>query len=119
MENAFAKVEELASSIKEYADTRIESAKLTVAEKSSALLASLIAGIFVVSVFVLFVVFCSVALALGLGNWLQNTWAGFLIVGFCYLLIGIIVWLAKVKIIQLPIMNTFIKQLFTKEDETN
>jgi uncharacterized membrane protein YqjE len=117
MEKAFAKVEELADTVKDYVNTRIESAKLNIAEKSSAVIANLVAGLIVVSFFMLFFLFGSIALAIGLGEWIGKTWSGFLIVAGLYLLIGLVVWTARVKIIQLPIMNALIKQLFGEEDE--
>jgi len=117
MENTFAKIEELAATVKDYVNTRIESAKLSVAEKSSAIIANLIAGFIVAGVFIFFVVFGSTALAFALGDWIGKTWAGFLIVAILYLIIGIIVWFARIKLIQLPLMNIFIKQLFSDTDE--
>ncbi len=117
MESAFAKVEELAGNIKEYVNTRIESVKLSTAEKSSAVIANLIGGFIVAVVFLFFIIFASTALAVGLGEWLNNTWLGFLIVGFLYLLTGIGVWAARGKIIRMPIMNALIQQLFTTDDE--
>lgn len=120
MEKAFAKAEELAGTIKEYVNNRIESVKLNAAEKSSAVMANVIAGAIVAVVFIFFIVFASVALAFGLGEWLGKTWAGFLIVAGLYFLVGIIVWLARTKIIRLPIMNAFIQQLIkTEDDEEN
>lgn len=117
MEKAFAKVEELADTVKDYVNTRIESAKLSIAEKSSAVIANIMAGFIVAGVFLLFFLFGSIALAFGLGEWLGKTWAGFLIVGILYLLTGVIVWFTRIKLIQLPLMNAFIKQLFSKTDE--
>ena len=49
MEKAFAKVEELADTIKEYVNTRIDAVKLNAAEKSSAVISNIIAGLVVVS----------------------------------------------------------------------
>jgi uncharacterized RDD family membrane protein YckC len=117
MEKAFTKIEELADTIKEYVNTRIESVKLNAAEKSSAVLANLIARLIVAGVFLIFIVFSGIALALCLGEWLGKPWLGFLIVALLYLFIGIVVWIARVKIIQLPIMNAFIKQLVNNENE--
>jgi energy-coupling factor transporter transmembrane protein EcfT len=117
MEKAFAKVEELADTVKEYVKTRIESVKLNVAEKSSAVIANIIAGLVVAGFFMSFIIFGSIALAFGLGEWIGKTWAGFLIVALLYLLIGIIVWIARVRIIRLPLMNAFIRQLFSNEYE--
>lgn len=118
MEKAFAKVEELAGTLKEYADIRIESVKFNAAEKSSGIIANVLAGIVVVVVFLFFIGFASVALSFGLGEWVGKTWAGFLIVACLYLLIGIVVWAARGRLIRLPVMNALIQQLF-KNDEEN
>ena len=117
MEKVFAKMEELTDSVKEYVNTRVESVKLYVSEKSSALVANLVAGMLVAAVFLFFLIFAGIALALVLGEWTGKLWAGFLIVAGIYLLFGIIVWIAREKIIRLPVMNAMIKQLFSNDDE--
>jgi len=117
MEKAYAKIEELADNVKEYINTRVESVKLTAAEKSSVVIANIIAGLIVAVVFFFFIIFAGAALAFGLGEWIGKTWAGFLIVAGLYLLIGIVVWTARERIIRMPIMNALIKQLFKNDDE--
>lgn len=117
MEKTFARVEELADTIKEYVNTRIESVKLSAAEKTSAVMANVLAGVVVALVFVFFVIFASVALSLGLGEWIGKTWVGFVIVAGLYLLIGIIVWAARGKFIRLPLMNAMIRQLSGNDKE--
>ena len=112
MEKAFARVEELAGTVKDYVNTRIELVKLNTVEKSSGIIATVIAGFIVAAVFLFFLVFISIALAFGLGEWIGKPWAGFLIVALLYLVIGIIVWVSRVRIIQLPIMNALIKAIF-------
>ena len=57
MEKAFTKAEELADTAKEYVNARIESAKLSVAEKTSAVIANLVAGLTVIGVLLLFILF--------------------------------------------------------------
>lgn len=119
MESAFAKAEELAGTIKEYVNTRIESAKLNVAEKSSTIIANTLAGLVASAVFMLFITFCGIALSLYIGNLLEKTWAGFIIVACLYLFIAIIIWLARGRIIRLPIINAMLQQFFktTADDE--
>ena len=117
MEKTFERVEELAGTIKEYINTRMDALKLGVAEKSSSVIANVLAGVIVFGVFILFIIFASIALSFGLGEWIGKTWAGFLIVAGLYLLAGIIVWSGRNKIIRLPIMNAMIRQLFSKEEE--
>ena len=122
MEKAFAKAEELASAVKEYVDIRLDSVKLSVAEKTSAVLANVLAGMVVALVFVCFIFFGSIALALLLGSWLGAWWLGFLIVAGIYLLLGLITWLARGRLIRLPIMNAMIRQLFNRleyDDDEN
>ncbi|HEX2682615.1 MAG TPA: phage holin family protein [Ferruginibacter sp.] len=117
MEKVFAKTEELAQHIKDYVDTRIESVKLNAAEKSSAVIANVVAGLVVATVFFLFIIFAGIALSFALGGWMGNTWAGFLVVAGFYLLIGIVTWTARGKLIRFPLMNALIKQIFSNEDE--
>ncbi len=103
MEKAFAKAEELAGTIKEYINTRIEAVKLSAAEKTSAIVANVIARIMVALLFVFFLVLASIALALVLGQWMGAIWAGFLVVAGLYLLACITVWKARNKLIRLPL----------------
>ncbi len=117
MEDAFNKTEEIVDVIKEYVNTRVESVKLAVAEKSSAVIADLVAGAIAIVVFFGFIVFAGVALSLGLGEWLGRPWLGFLIVACLYLLVGMIVWKARTKLIRIPIMNAILQQLFKDEDQ--
>jgi hypothetical protein len=104
-------------------DTRLDTVKLSVAEKTSALLANVLAGIVVALVFICFIFFGSIALALLLGSWMGAWWLGFLIVAGIYLLLGLITWLARGRLIRLPIMNAMIRQLFNRleydEDEND
>lgn len=117
MEKIFANAEEMVSMVKEYINTRIESVKLSVAEKTSSLTANLVAGGFLAVVLFFFLLFSGVALSLALGAWLHAMWAGFLITAFLYLLLGIIFWAGRTKWIRLPVMNAIISSLFTREKE--
>jgi fatty acid desaturase len=120
MEKTFERVEELADTIKDYVNTRIDSVKLSAAEKTSAVIANVLAGIVVALVFFFVIIFASLALSFGLGAWIGKTWAGFLIVAGLYLFAGMIVWSARGRLIRMPIMNALIAQLFShdEDDET-
>lgn len=117
MEEAFAKVEEMAGHIKDYVNIRMDKAKLDVAEKTSGVLANLIAGSVVLLVFLLFFLFVNFSIAYALSDWIGKTWAGFLVVAGFYLLTGIIVWLARQRILRIPIMNKIAESLFKNEVE--
>lgn len=116
MSELFAHIEELAGNAKEYVKTRVEGAKLNTAAKVSTVTSNIIARIIVAVVFVFFLFFGGMAAAFALGEWLGKTYWGFLAVAGIYLLAAIIVWIAREKMIRLPIMNAIIQQLF-KENE--
>ena len=117
MEKVFAKTEELADNIKELVNVKLDSMKLSVAEKSSRLASNLIAGIVVAIAITCFVIFFSVALAYFLGVFLGNPWSGFLIVSGIYLLVAIVIRLLKEKMIRIPLMNSILAQLISEEDD--
>lgn len=117
MDNVIDKLEELSKNTHDYVNIRIEEVKFELAEKSSGLVANLVAGLTVAVMLLFFVLFASIALALSISNWLHTTWAGFLIVAFLYLFIGLLIWLSRRTLIQLPVMNSIIKQLFKQDEE--
>jgi len=117
MEQTFAKIEELADHVKDYANTKIASVKLEAAAKSSKLLSNFFAGFIVACVFLFFLVFASIAAAYALSAWIGKMYAGFLIVAGVYFLAGIIIWNVREKFLRIPIMNGMIRQLFKKDEE--
>lgn len=116
MESTFAQVEELADHVKDYVRTKITSVKLNAAAKTSKLISNLVAGFVVAGVFLIFIIFGSIAAALALSAWIGKMYAGFLIVAGIYLLAGIIAWSSRDRLLRIPIMNSMISQLF-KDDE--
>ena len=117
MENIFSKVEELSSSLKAYVDIRIKELKFEIAEKTSDLLSFLIAGALLIGVFLFALLFLSLAASFALNEWLGNSWIGFLIVAVLDILIGMMVWKNKIKIIKIPIMNALIKRLYNGDEK--
>jgi len=59
-------------------------------------------------------VFFSIALALGIGYWLDNFAYGFLIVGGIYLLLALFVYKVQAKIVEGPLLSRFSK-IFLKK----
>ena len=118
MEKVFSKVEELAGSVKDYVNTRMEAIKLDAAEKGSSIIANSVAGVVVAILFLFFLGLASIGLSIVLGEWIGRMWAGFVIVACVYFLIGIVVWAVRGRLIRLPVMNALIQQLF-KHDEEN
>lgn len=108
-------IEQLASDLHAYADVRINLMKLKLAEKMSRLVGTVVAAIAVGIALILFFSFASVGLAILVGKWLGSLWLGFLILGAVYLLAGLIIWRGRRSLIQVPVMNAMIQQLFEEE----
>lgn len=117
MSEEFGKIESLLDKAKEYINTRIAQVKLSVAEKISKTFSVIIAGFVAVLVFLFFVLFTSIAAAILLGNMLGELWLGFLIMAGVWLLLGIIIWKARERLLQIPIMNAILKAFSTSEKE--
>jgi uncharacterized membrane protein YqjE len=118
MQNSFEKIEELAAHVKEYINNRISIIKLNTAEQTSRVASYLIAIAMALTFFLFFIIFSSIALAYVFAEWTGKLYWGFLIVAGIYLLLGIIIWAARVKLLQLPIMNALLRELF-KDDESD
>ena len=116
MKETFAKVEEMADHIKEYMNNRITTVKLKTAEKSSKILAQIITLTIVLVIFLIFIVFAGIALAYALARLTGEFYWGFLIVAVLFLLLALLIWKTKEKLIRLPIMNTILHQLFNEQD---
>lgn len=112
----FVKFENLIDHTRDYLNTRVDETKLTVAERSSGVIARIIAVSVVSLVFGISLIFVSVALAWWLGHSWGAVWLGFLAVAGFYLIAGLIVWSGRERMIRIPIMNSIIHQLF-KTDE--
>lgn len=119
MEKPFAQIDELATNIKDYLHTQVEVIKLKAAEKGSDVMANIIAGIIVMLIFFLCIVFAGIAFSLYINQSMNSSWIGFIIIASIYLLIALIVWLARTKLLRLPIMNSIIQHLLKKTDEQN
>lgn len=117
MSEDFQKVESLVNEIKDYVNTRVDQAKLSIAEKLSKILAYMISVLMAALVFFLFLVLISVAAAIAIGQWLDNYWLGFIMVAAICLLLGLIMWLSKDALLRRPIMNAFIGMLFENDND--
>jgi len=117
MEKVFSAAEELTDTLRQYADTRIESAKLSLAEKASAAIADIAAALFVAMVLAFFFLFAGVAVALLLAPVLGSYWLAFLLVAACWLLSGLLIWKGRQRLIRLPVMNALLHQFFEENEK--
>ncbi|MFN4314110.1 MAG: phage holin family protein [Chitinophagaceae bacterium] len=109
-------LENLAADLRAYADARLALMKLKAAEKISGLAGRFIAGLVLLVSLILFFSFVSVGLALLLGEWLGRPWLGFVLLGGLFLIIGLLIWWVRRPLIQRPVMNSMIQELFHDND---
>jgi ABC-type glycerol-3-phosphate transport system permease component len=117
MQSAFLKAEELADHVKEYVNNRITAVKLRAAEKSSKMLSNMIAIAVVAAIMLVFAIFISMAAAYALSARIGTAYSGFLIVGGVWLVVAIIIWLSREKILRIPIMNKMLFEMFSDEED--
>lgn len=117
MEKVFAKTDELTGTVKEYFQTKVEILKVDAIDKGSGIITRLAALLIVGSVVLCVMVFAGISLSIIIGTWLESTWAGFLAVAFLYLILAVIIWTTKNRLIRVPVINMMIQQLFGSHEK--
>jgi len=112
MENEKTKVDHLIDHVEDYFQTRQELSKLVAAEKSSAVLSSVVTNLVILLIFTLVLVFASIALAYGISEYFGRAFAGFLAVAILYLFLGIILYSKQDQWLKTPLANAVIKAFF-------
>lgn len=118
MQDAFLKAEEFIGHVKEYVNNRIAAVKLQTAEKTSQVLSNIIAIGVVAAIAFVFIIFMSMGAAYALSNVFGETYSGFLVVGAIWLLIAVVIWISREKILRMPIMNKMLHQMFKDEKDS-
>jgi Putative Actinobacterial Holin-X, holin superfamily III len=111
MENKPTNVEELFEKFRDYADTRINLVKLKGIHKVSGFMSTLIASLVLVVLLCIVLLCITIGLALLIGSLLGRAYLGFFIVGALYLIIGLVFYSMRAKLIKTPISNKLIKEL--------
>jgi uncharacterized membrane protein YdbT with pleckstrin-like domain len=117
MDQDFKNAETFVEQVKEYVNTRLAQLKLSFAEKTSKVMAVMIAVVLSALVLFLFLLLICIAGAIVIGQRLESFWLGFVVVGGIVLIVGLILWIFKDGIIRRPIMNALIKAMFDKEED--
>ena len=110
MESNATSIEGLFQKIKEYVDTRVDLIKLKSINKVSSFFSGLITSLVLLVLFALILLCFTVGLALLIGSWLGNIW-GFFIVAGIYIIIGLVLFSARTKLLKTPISNKLLKEL--------
>ena len=97
--------------VHEYVETRLKLLKLEVIDRSTTIISTIIVELVIIIALVLTFLFASFTLALFLGDVLGANWKGFGAVALLYLLIAVVIILAK-KPFERPIINVLVRKLF-------
>ena len=119
LQEEFKKVEELALHIKAYIQTEIELIKLLFADKLSKILSNFLAIMLLIWLLLIGILFASLSLAFLIGERLGKMSTGFIIVSLIYLLLAVVIWYLRERIIRIPILNGILSQLFDSQKKSN
>ena len=111
MENQSTSIEVLIERVKSYIDTRIDLLKLKAIDKSSSFLSLLITMIAVILISFIFFIFLNIGIALYLGDLLGKAYYGFFIIAAFYIIVGLVLFSLREKLLKTPIINAMIKKL--------
>ena len=113
METKPTNVEDLFQKIKDYADVRMNLFKLKSINKVSGFM-SVFATLFILVILFTTILVCvTVGLAILLGEWMGKLYLGFFVMGGVYLIIGLILYLMRDKLIKTKVSDQLIKQLIS------
>lgn len=112
MENKVQLVESLIESTIEYGKSGIELAKLKALHKTSDIASSSLPHLVVSIVYLFFILFISLGLALWLGTILENAIYGFFIIGAFYGITGLLMHFFMLKWMKSKFGDFIVKQLF-------
>lgn len=110
MENKTANVEELFQKIRDYADVRLELFKLKSINKVSGFMSAIVTMIILVILFSAVLLCITIGLGLLIGEYVGNAF-GFFIVAAIYLIIGLVLYSKRAKLIKTRVSNKLIKEL--------
>lgn len=112
-----SRLAEIPGHIKDFIKTKIAYYKLTAIEGSAAAASGAVLGILLFFLGLFFFIFISVAAAIGLGYLVDNMALGFLFVALIYLIIAVLIFVLRDKIITKPITTGLINAF--ANDNTN
>ncbi len=107
-------IEMLFSKSMEYAETRVNLFKLKAVDKSSHVTTSIIWRLVVAILCMSALLFLNIGISFWLGEVLGKTYFGFFIIGGFYLIVGLIVYLLRDKLIKIPLGDFIVKKLLNK-----
>jgi hypothetical protein len=117
MEELKSKTGDLTDSISEYIQSYYKLTLLNAADKATSIAASTLASVSIIFLGIFVLLFGGIALAIWLGDLLDNPAAGYLIVAGIFLLIIIIIVAMKKRIVFPIIRDNLINKLYEPNDQ--
>ena len=112
MENKINLIEALMEKVTDYSETTLELAKLNTLDKTSDIASSLLPRAIVILIFMSFILFLSLGMALWLGEILHRIFYGFFVVAAFYGIIAIVLHLFFRKCLKKYFGDYIIKKMF-------
>lgn len=103
--------ETLFDKVENYVKTSTDLFKLQLIDKSSDLIATLASKIAIMLIVSMFLFFINIGFALWIGQYLNNFSLGFVIISGFYLIVSIIVYRFRHRLLKFPISDIIIKKL--------
>lgn len=117
MESTASHIESIYNKAKAYTETSIELYKLNAIDKTADVVSSLVSWVALASTVVVFLLFINIGISLYIGELLQASYLGFLIVSLFYLVLGLLLYFFNEKLIGKPITNLVISKLMRAKKE--
>ncbi|WNH09337.1 hypothetical protein [Thalassobellus suaedae] len=117
--NMAKSVEKLYEKAKKYTETSAELLALNTVDKTADVLSSLTFIVLLVIVVAMFTLFINVGLSLFLGSLLNAYYLGFFIVSAFYLVVALILYVYKDKLIKTPVANLIIEKLLKSKNSAS
>lgn len=114
--NMAKSIEMLYEKAKKYAGTSTELFALNAVDKTADVLSSLTSVVLLVIVVAMFTLFVNVGLSLFIGSLLNEYYLGFFIVSGFYLVLALVLYVFKDKLIKMPVANLIIAQLLKSKN---
>jgi len=110
MENQVHSFESLFGRAGEYLETRLQLMKLKSVDKSSDMISSLVSSLTIILLISFSLIIISIGLALWIGEQIGKSYYGFFIVGGFYIIIALIAYLFRERLLKGPVANLFINE---------
>lgn len=104
------------SKIESYIKTSLDIVKLQTIDRTADILSSFVSGIVLLMIVGTFLLSLNIGLSLWIGKLLGESFLGFLLVSFLYLIIGIVVWFLRERTIEEPVSKHLLKRLLKNTD---